>query len=195
MQIGGQLCLESLLSRPSTRGRPNEGVIRKSEDACLDCRGGCLIRTVSACPEHLRDHLEGTLDILCVDPVTGDEPYVGSAACIRPEPALPALVKEACSRNPIDLEDHEVGLNSPKVERDAFDLSKAFRQCFSVGMVLRQTVHHAIEGVQTGCGEHSDLAHPAPEHLSPSPSLRNFRVGPDQNASSWGAQAFRKAEG
>src|SRR6267378_1672098 len=152
-------------------------------------------RTVSACAEHLRDHLEGTLDILRIDPVAGNEPYVSSAACIRPESTLRALVKEACYRNSVDFEDHEVGLNSPKVELDAFDLSKAFRQRFSVGMVLGQTVHHMIEGVQTGCGEHSDLAHPAPEHLSPSPGLCNFRVGPDQNASSRGAQALRKAEG
>src|SRR5438477_4472446 len=91
----------------------------------------------SACPEHLRDHLEGTLDILCVDPVPGDESDVSPAAWIRPEPALRALVKEALYRYPVDLEDHEVGLNSPKVELDAFDLSKALRQCFSVGMVLR----------------------------------------------------------
>src|SRR5438132_46738 len=45
------------------------------------------------------------------------------------------------------------------------------------------------------CAEHSDLAHAAPEHLSPSLGLCNFRVGPDQNASSRGAQALRKAEG
>src|SRR5437899_1577185 len=130
------------------RGEGKSSGVKESRDLRQPrIGGGCWIRTVSACAEHLRDHLEGSLDILCIDPVAGDESDVSSAACIRPQPALRALVKEARYRNPVDLEDHEVGLDSPKVELDAFDLSKAFRQRSGVGMVLGQTVHHVIEGI------------------------------------------------
>src|SRR4030095_15596526 len=109
--------------------------------------------------------VQGALDVLSVDVLVGDAADGGRARVVHldlPRQAAGDELGGALGAHHLEADD--IGLHGVEVDAEPSQRGQPLGEAARVEMVLRESLHHGVEGQDARGGEHARLPHPAPDH-------------------------------
>src|SRR3984893_9904257 len=94
----------------------------------------------------------------------------------------------------MDVENHNVGDDLLRIERDPFDLRESFGEATRVFMIVVKNFGSLSERDEPGCRQYPCLAHPAAEKLAADAGPADEITRTDEHGSDRSPQRFREAK-